>query len=105
MNVSARVSSIVNLRLGLVDDNFEVAAVLVFIADAFGIFIQLGGVVGACEEIFQENRMRNGDGPQVLIAAGGICRISVRIVENCRPCSASSPLTATSAFLTFVGSY
>src|ERR1700692_3142377 len=66
MNVSARVSSIVNLRLGLVDDNFEVAAVLVFIADAFGIFIQLGGVVGACEEIFQENRMRNADGPQVL---------------------------------------
>src|SRR5579862_8210447 len=38
-------------------------------------------------------------------AAGGIWRISVRIVANCRPCSASSPFIDTSAFLVRVGSY
>ena len=38
-------------------------------------------------------------------AAGGICRTSVRMVANCRPCSESRFLIETSAFLMRVGSY
>ena len=38
-------------------------------------------------------------------AAGGICRTSVRMVANWRPCSASRFLIETSAFLMRVGSY
>ena len=38
-------------------------------------------------------------------AAGGICRTSVRIVANWRPCSESRFLSETSAFLMRVGSY
>src|SRR5208282_4643577 len=48
--VKALASGVMDLGFGLIDENLEVAAVLVFGADAFGIFFELGGVVGLGEE-------------------------------------------------------
>ena len=74
------VSGVVNFRLGLVHGvHLEIAAVLVFIADAFGIFVQLGGVVGPGEDVFQEDRVRNADGPQVLHGVTQHSRLDVLV--------------------------
>jgi hypothetical protein len=61
-NVSSLVSRVVDLRLGLVHDDFEIAAILVFVANAFRIFFQFGGVVGSGEDVFQEDGVRDADG-------------------------------------------
>ena len=50
---------------GLADDGLEVAVVLVGHADPLGVFFELAGVVGAGEEVLQEDGMRNADRPQV----------------------------------------
>jgi len=60
------VSSIVNLRLGSFTMTLKYPRFLVFVADAFGVFIQLGRVVGSGEDVFQEDGVRNSDGAQVL---------------------------------------
>ena len=57
---------IANLGLRIGDQRFEIALCLVVVADALGVFVQLGGVVGLGEQAFQENRVRNADGLQVL---------------------------------------
>src|SRR5581483_5333448 len=58
---------------GIVDHGFrichvglEVAAILVLGSNPLRVFFQLGGVVGLGEDVFQENRVRDADGPQVL---------------------------------------
>src|SRR5580698_6141305 len=66
-DVGAGVSGIVNFGLGLAHNVLlEIATILVFIADSFRIFVQLGGVVGPGKDVFQEDRVRYSDGPQVL---------------------------------------
>src|SRR5208282_2124864 len=65
-NVEAFVSGVVDFGFGLVDQHFEVAAVLELSANALGIFFELGGVVGLGEEIFQKDGMRDADGLKVL---------------------------------------
>ena len=44
----------------------EVAAVAVRRANALGVFFQLACVVGAGKQVFQDDRVRNADRPQVL---------------------------------------
>src|ERR1700722_7748272 len=61
------VSGIVNLGLRLVHNDFKIAAILVFVADAFGIFVELGGIVGSGKDVFQKDRVGHANGTQVLI--------------------------------------
>ena len=72
-NVEACVSGVVNLGLGIVDQHLEVAAVLELGADAFGIFFELGGVVGLGEEVFKEDGVRDADGLEVLHGRAQTC--------------------------------
>ena len=60
------VPGVVNLGFGVVDQHLEVAAILVFGADAFGIFFELGGVVGLGKNVFEEDGVRDADGLEVL---------------------------------------
>ncbi len=60
------VSGVVNLGFGVVNQNLEIAAILVFGADAFGVFFQFGGVVSLGEQVFEEDGVRDADGLQVL---------------------------------------
>ena len=78
-DMEARMPGIVHLRLGLVDDDFEIAPILIFIADPFRIFVELGGVVRPGEYIFQEDRMRDADGPQVLHSVTQHSRLDVLV--------------------------
>ena len=77
--MAAHVSRIVNLRLGILHNDLEIAPVLVFIPDAFRIFLQLGGVVGSGEDVFQENRVGHANGPQVLHGVTQHARIDVLV--------------------------
>jgi hypothetical protein len=77
--MKALVSGVVNLRLGLVHDDFEISAILIFVPNAFGIFIQLGGVVGSGEDVFQEDRVRDTDGTQVLHGVAKHARLHVLV--------------------------
>src|SRR5208283_2797043 len=65
-HVEARVSSVVDLGFGVVDQHLEVATVLDLGADAFGIFFEFGGVVGLGEEVLKEDGVRDADGLEVL---------------------------------------
>src|ERR1700683_2215230 len=65
-NVEAFMSGVVDLRLGIADPGFEVAAVLILGPHPLGVFFKLGGVVGLGEDILQEDGMRNANGLQVL---------------------------------------
>src|SRR5208283_1634425 len=65
-HVEARVSSVVDLGFGVVDQHLEVATVLELGADAFGIFFEFGGVVGLGEEVLKEDGVRDADGLEVL---------------------------------------
>ena len=64
--MKARVPGIVDLGFGILHQRFEVAAVLEFGANPFGVFFELGGVVSLGEEVLEENRVRNTDRLQVL---------------------------------------
>ena len=44
----------------------EVTFLLVSVADALFVFFELGGIEGRREQFFEEDRMRNPDGVQVL---------------------------------------
>ena len=62
-------TSVVDLGLGIFDKHFEIPAVLIFGANALGVFVQLAGVVSLGEDVFQEDRVRDPDRPQVLHGA------------------------------------
>src|SRR6185437_6397941 len=57
---------IAQLGLGVLHDSLEVALLLVGLAYALGVLIQLAGIVGLGKYVFQENGMGNANGPQVL---------------------------------------
>src|SRR5271156_324218 len=78
-NVRALMSGVVNLRLGFARVRLEIPAILIFIPDALRVFIQLGGVVSSGKDIFQENRVRHADGPQVLHGGAQHPRLDVFI--------------------------
>ena len=88
-DVEARVAGVMNLGFGILHQHFEIAAVLEFRADPFGIFFELGGVVGLGKEIFQEDGVRNADrlaGSSSRRA--GFADVDVLVAfesESCRP--------------------
>ena len=63
---------VANLRLGFLDGGVGIALVAIGLADALGVFLQLGGVEGFREEILKDDRIRNADGLQVLHRAAQI---------------------------------
>jgi hypothetical protein len=65
-NVRSLMSGVANLGLGVAYVCFEIATILVLLAHALGIFIELGGVISPGEYVFEENGMRNADRPQIL---------------------------------------
>src|SRR6476646_11469793 len=64
--MKALVPRIVNVGLVVTDSGIEVAAILVFGSDAFGVFFELRRIVGLCEQVFQKYRVRYADRAQVL---------------------------------------
>ena len=70
---------IADLRRGVLHHYREVAAVLIFQTHALGIFVQLAGVVGSSEKIFQEDRVRNSRRLQVLHRRSQGARVYVLI--------------------------
>src|SRR5208337_1865869 len=64
--VPADTAGVVDLRLRIGDQCLEVSLGLVKIANTLGVFIQLSGIVGASEEVLQEDRVRNTNRLQVL---------------------------------------
>src|SRR5436305_14503302 len=54
------------LRLGIADQCFVIPLLLIGVADALGVFVQLGGVVSAGKEVLEEDRLGNADRLQVL---------------------------------------
>src|SRR5208283_2904448 len=65
-NVRSSVAGIVDLGFRVLHQHFEIAAVLEFGADTFGILVEFGGVVGLGENVFEEDGVRNPDWPEVL---------------------------------------
>ena len=65
-NVETLMTGVMNLSLGILTSDLEVAAVLVVIADPLGVFFEFGGVVGLGEQVFEEDRVRDADRLQVL---------------------------------------
>src|SRR5229473_5978882 len=67
--MESRMASVMNFRLGVLHQHFEVATVLEFGPYSFCVFIELGGVIGLGKEVFQEDGMRDPDRLQVLHGA------------------------------------
>ena len=65
-NVQAGVAGVMDVGLGVLDQDLEVATVLEFGAHALGIFVELGGVVGFGKNIFKNDGVRNADRLEVL---------------------------------------
>src|ERR1019366_6394574 len=59
-------ADIADLRLRVGHDRLEVTLGLVFVADAFRVFLQFGGIEGLGEEGLEENGVWNADRPQVF---------------------------------------
>ena len=59
-------AGVVNLGFGIGHQHFEIAAVLKFSPNPFRIFLQLAGVVGFRENVFQEDGVRYSYRLQVL---------------------------------------
>src|SRR5207253_3750792 len=55
-------AGVANVGLRLAGLSREVAALVIRLADALGVFVELGGVEGAVEEALQDDGARNADG-------------------------------------------
>ncbi len=68
-----------DMRGRLSDNRLEVAMILIGHPNPFGVLFQLAGVIGAGEEVLQEDGVRNADGTQVAhgIAQGTRVQVSV----------------------------
>src|SRR6202030_2435768 len=56
---------IADTRDGIGHPSPEIPAILQRAANPLGIFLELAGIVGAGEDVLQEDRVRNPDRPQV----------------------------------------
>src|SRR5579872_6950719 len=59
-------SAVVDVGLWLLNQNFEIPAVLVLGANPFRVLLEFGGIVRLRENILEENRMRHADRLEVL---------------------------------------
>src|SRR5580658_3276892 len=59
-------SGIVDYGLRLLNQHFEVTAILVLGANPLGVFIEFGGIVGLREQILQKDGVWDPDGLQIL---------------------------------------
>src|SRR5581483_2252574 len=59
-------AGVVNLRLGILDQHLEIAAILVLRAHPFGVLVQFTSVVGLGKNVLKKNGMRNANKLQVL---------------------------------------
>ena len=57
---------VADVGLGLFGERLEVPAVAIGLANALGVFVQLGGVEGAGEDVFQEDGVGDADRLEVL---------------------------------------
>ena len=75
---------VADLGLGLAGERLEVASVAVGQADALGVFIQLGGVEGAGEDVLKDDGVRDADGLQVLHgrAQGAVGEVLIAVEDD-----------------------
>src|SRR5271156_2996829 len=63
-----------DMRGGDIDRGPEIAPILQRAANPLGIFLEFAGVVGAGEDVLQEDGVRNSNGPQVFHGRAQLAR-------------------------------
>ena len=75
-------AGVVDFGLRILNENLEEAAVLVLVANALGVFFELGGVVGLGKNIFEEDGVRYADGLQVLHRGAQRAAVDVAVARK-----------------------